>query len=1669
MEGWERIAIPSLSYSAGFCFLIVLLTISFPFKAESGKTGALESDRLFLKSQLQDGSLRVLYSGIDKVELLLLTPKFSIEPADEIAQRYLPLGKEFQRLSIKGYGCLSEEGKPQLPMKGVLLATPVEHPDFVGEEAEVTVKVSESSVLSFSGLSLAVNGFKNGLNGLGHLRRKSNQLNPSRSLATSATSADSYPGKLAEIGFSGYLRDARVVQLCIYPVQYNPFRKEVKLYTKLRITVEFFYKSKRPFRTPSRGGAMSAAPKAETSAISKQPKEWEKIYNHTIANYQSLQSFHPSNRPSFHGFDTQATQPKPSIPFTSPIAPRLQRQTRYKLIVDEDGIYRLTYRDFLDAGIDVSSINPKTLKLTNKGKAVPLFVSGENDGFFDDCDYLEFHGEFNRGKYSLYGEYTTENVYWLSWGQENGARMVPSEGGSGKSEGGRILVPLSYLMVAHFEEDRFRGSLGYVDAKRDFWFWGKGVGKQILEYPFELHDVIQTVPPFRKRGVRGDFKVRVRLHGQSVQQHHTKILLNGGELSDALWNGQREYLYESLPLKGSLLLDGENILALESVGDTPAGKSDVVYFNWFEIEYWRAFIAVDDILPFEIREPGAYQFKLTGFSKKTIEVYKGKACKLQNYKIFREGDTYSLTFFDEIVTPTKYLAICTQRKKKPKPQLLRSKKNALFSTLLAKDEPSFLRSPSNGADYIIIVYDDFYEDVLPLAKHRSNQFRTMVVKVSDVYDEFSYGLFSPEAIRDFLRYVYRYWQKPSPTYVLLVGDATWDFKYGKNYVPAYYFNSFKWGLAGTDNLYACVNGDDPLPDLFIGRIPTRTKEETRAVVEKIIRYETRPHFGTWRRNLLMLAAPLSFEQDSERLLDDYVKPDDGYEVLRVYVDANSKYHGGTEELIDFWNKGVGFVHFTGHGGGAMWSDNKLFTLNDVQMLQNRDMLPFVVSFTCFTGYFDSPDRSCLNELFVKKKEGGAIAAFGSTGLGWVKGDYYMGKALFESLFTLGTRRLSEAMVETKIILMINHKGYADMVNLYNLLGDAAVHLPLPPEKIDMTARLIKDEMKGMEGWKDGRMEGLQLEVRGIIACGPGHRSKAGESSDFLEGSALLEVESQDDALEFQNTKLKIEGGRFDVTISPVKSPFVLPKEKELLIRCYAWSESLDAPWDAAGAHLIKIAGKDDVDLSVFSDDITFTTLEDASSRSKPSNRGDKNTRKVKLQVTVYNLGQKQVYSVLVAFYAGNPFSGGEKIGEVVIEKIDGLGKALAEIEWQTDAEKKTIHCQIDPKNEIHELNEANNTAEKTLIFSIFTITPEDGSAGEIKSSDGNLQVRIDSGAVMSAVMLSIESVAPPPLFMQPQLKYSPLPSRPSGCVYRLSIIKGDDGKNDVFAEKAVISLTFRYEKNASPLRDEKRPENERTEDLGIFRYRDDFDSPTVFEQWEIDLKKGEQNLDISSNTVSATVPLTQEFAKGLLFTLMVFLDRTPPLIQLSLHDERLPYDGFYTSSTPTLSATVSDANGVGEILFFLNEKQVDFSDLVYSHTDNTTAVSFSPTLKAGNYHLRVCAFDLCGNYSFETLSFSVGGEMKLLKVSNHPNPFENETYFTYVLLNEAEEVKIKIYTTSGRLIAQLDAPTKQGYNEILWDCKDKDGDDVANGAYFYKIIVKTEKERLSHVGKLLVQ
>ena len=132
------------------------------------------------------------------------------------------------------------------------------------------------------------------------------------------------------------------------------------------------------------------------------------------------------------------------------------------------------------------------------------------------------------------------------------------------------------------------------------------------------------------------------------------------------------------------------------------------------------------------------------------------------------------------------------------------------------------------------------------------------------------------------------------------------------------------------------------------------------------------------------------------------------------------------------------------------------------------------------------------------------------------------------------------------------------------------------------------------------------------------------------------------------------------------------------------------------------------------------------------------------------------------------------------------------------------------------------------------------------------------------------------------------------------------------------------------------------------------------------------------------------------------------------------------------------------------------------------------TLENGDNTLQVKAWDVFNNPSVEDVNFTVveGNDLQIRDVYNYPNPFKDKTQFTFQQnLNKPIDVKIKVYSISGRLIHEIERQNISDRFVIIdWDGKDKDGDEVANGTYLYKIIVKSVDGEFnkSVLGKLAV-
>jgi len=1535
-----------------------------------------------------------------------------------------------------------------------------------------------------------------------------------------------FPQAVAEIGRTGFIRDVRVLPLRLNPFQYNPAAGTVKLYHHLVVQIQF--------HTPP--GAPSSRASSQLAQVSdlrsNESPAYEQLLESVLVNPQHAKLWRHRLTPLYQ---TPQSAP-PLLPAGAPA---------YKIIVDGDGMYHITYRLMREAGIPVGTILPSTLKLSNRGRAIPIFVRGESDGKFDPGDEIIFYGQRNPGEKTYFDPFSDENVYWLSWGGGQGLRMAR---GVTSSDAGVASAPARvhrrFRSRAHFEEDTLFVRLALVNENSgaeyqfvrggvfnrvgdvlslpplptDSWYWASLPAPSVRQFTFELPDVAETSL---------HATVRVMLRGQTdtpaKPDHHTQIWLNGQTmLEDARWDGQSEHLFESAQISQFFLQNGRNTISIIIPGDTAAGDLDQILLNYFEIEYWRNFTAKEDTLPFSIPStPDRPQFRvvLSNFSNPEVELYTidgTRFAELNSQPDELQPGTYQVTFQStsptqgraELDATVQYIALTRDRLREPK--------------AIVRDAPSDLRQ-SNGADYLIITHRSLMPGVDDLANWRRQQgLRVKVIDVQDIYDEFNYGIFNPYAIRDFLAYAYQNWQPPAPTFVVLVGDANLDYRKGMNFVPSILVQTPKYGAAASDHEFVTFVGDDAFPDMLIGRLPVSNLIDLAIMTNRIIQYEKTPEIGPWRKRLLMLGGVGNeFSLQSDSLIA--TKVPSVFEPVRLYAnDPASPLYGSANEVIAGFERGAAIVNFIGHGGGSIWSDNRMMGLEDIPLLENGRRLPFVVSMTCFTGYFDNPHGSSLAEEMVRAKNGGAIAFFGNTGLGWLLGDFFFNQEIFDSIFRANSRRIGEIIGNSKIRFLTKNPGYIDVAVMFTLFGDPALTLGLPtptvqitttPSVVDANERLlISGEMaeQGFTGQAD------------ITVWSP-----------LLNPSLPVPSSGEDRPLLHQET-VNVVGGKFT-------TQFVLPQSVQSgvgSISVYARNEARDAvghatfsisqpqiasvrlepdpvPPDQPVDLVAEVAGKGvarSVTLFWSLDSATWTqipmtlqtgityrtqrpipprpsgsvvsfyieTIDQRGSTAKTpiqsyrvETRPDLTVTEkditwsmqppLLLSATIRNKGGIPAQGVPVRFFDGS-FEEGTQIGsDQIITEIPPGETGTASVPWQPGPGTHQVTVVIDPPSSLNPqgvLIEQNElNNQATKTFIGNRFFLTPDRATAIQSTDGNLRLALAPGGIESSTVLVLDGKSDIPIVGQPDLRYAALPGAPAGFAYQLELI-GEGTNSSSVKREVAATLTFQYDPAGAPPPSTGRGRSQ------LMIYRQDQET----KKW----------IAVGGNPVSEAQIAVQVTLPGI-YALIVNNDFTPPELYLTVEHQSF-IDGDFVSASPVLSATLSDANGLDlrpEHIVLIKNREIvpptEYAISVSPTNSNLAFLSYTPTLSTGTHQIALQAQDANTNTAQQEIQVRVSGKFAVEKVANYPNPFtpgtkrQQGTDFAYLLTSDADKVTLKVYTITGRLIVSIDKLDGfAGYNEYHWDGLDKDKEELSNGVYIYRIIAEKGKEVTENRGKLVV-
>ncbi|GAF77309.1 unnamed protein product, partial [marine sediment metagenome] len=300
------------------------------------------------------------------------------------------------------------------------------------------------------------------------------------------------------------------------------------------------------------------------------------------------------------------------------------------------------------------------------------------------------------------------------------------------------------------------------------------------------------------------------------------------------------------------LFEGDNTVTLQCLS---ADGNDSIIVDWLEVAYQRDYVVGADNI-FKFAPDSGDRYLIDGFSSNTLVGYDISdpvdVAIIEN--AFVSGNNPYSFEFEPTAFGDTYLVLASETGRVP--------------VGLFEDTAADLAHNASGADYILITHRDLgwaqngepNRWLTDLVTHRLNQgLRVAVVDIEDIYDEFSFGIKSPQALKDFLAYAYSNWPQPAPQYVLLVGDSTYDPKdhWGEAddtaYLPTYQmFTDFK-GETVSDQWFVTFAGNDALADMHIGRLPAANSAQATTMVDKIIAYESAVNARTWTNNLLLVA------------------------------------------------------------------------------------------------------------------------------------------------------------------------------------------------------------------------------------------------------------------------------------------------------------------------------------------------------------------------------------------------------------------------------------------------------------------------------------------------------------------------------------------------------------------------------------------------------------------------------------------------------------------------------------------------------------------------------------------------------------------------------------------------------------------------------------------------
>lgn len=905
----------------------------------------------------------------------------------------------------------------------------------------------------------------------------------------------------------------------------------------------------------------------------------------------------------------------------------LQSGTWYKVAIEKNGVYKLSYNDLRAMGFDVNTLDPRNLRIYGQeGGMLPqpnatprpdrlvelaIQVVGESDGKLNAEDYILFYGEgADRIRYAVNQDiiqyesnlYSTRNFYFVTLGNGAGQRIA-----SISSVAGSHPVVNQYQDYVYHELDE----VNILKSGRE-WF-----GERFdltLSYTFSF-DIPNIVPNTTLTLVSDVMTQTFSTASFKVYLNNNLVVeQNPGVIPNTQYGIKGRHKRDTVTLNSSTVNAATATQQQLRYDFTKAASGrSLGFLDFFLLSYTRQLTHHSDQVIFRAAESlnqATTRYQIAN-PKSNAQVWD----ITDLYRVQQQAFTIQGTTAEFAAASTSLHTYIVFNNSIPTPTLVGGVDNQNITGIATPD-------------HVIIAHPTLLSEARRLADHHAqhNGYNVAVVSTDDVFHEFSSGRQDVTALRDYVRFLYQ--KTPGKLKgLLLFGKGSYDYKDrisgNTNLVPTYESRNALSPLEtySSDDYFGFLENSEgqwgesfPVQqhslDIGVGRLPVKTAQEAAAVVDKIISYQTgSKQPGRWRKDIVFVADDGSIadgftsihQAQANSLAENIEGAYPAFDTRKIFLGTYTKTVSASGETIPEANAdikrhfaaGALIINYTGHGSETLWADEKILTEDDIADL-HHDHYPFLVTATCEFGRQDDPGIVSGAEEVVLQPKGGAIGLVTTARPVNSSTNFSLNQAFYNACFTRegdAYLTLGETFRRTK------NNSLSGVANRnFSLLGDPMLTLALPTFEVAVTSIKTASGSDTLKALSRVIMEGEVRDASGTRAAdfnGLLHATLYDKKTDFAT------IGRNDPAFSFQQWYNALFRGQARVQDGRFTFECILPKSMAYTID---WGKlSLYArdtqQGDASGAQAVKIGGTErgiaddrtSPDLQVYMGDTSFVS------------------------------------------------------------------------------------------------------------------------------------------------------------------------------------------------------------------------------------------------------------------------------------------------------------------------------------------------------------------------------------------------------------------------------------------------------------------------------------------------